>query len=257
MATSNDKQNIVLARIGCAGWATPGKYGALFGKGGSVLTRYATRFPIVEINTSFYRPHRTETYARWAASVPAKFRFSVKMPKVISHELALRGTGRLLDGFQAQTDGLGRNLGGYLLQLPPSHSFDSRVAGTFFRMLRYRSDLPCAFEPRHPSWFTEKADELMRRYAISRVAADPAILPAGSIPGGDLRWQYWRWHGAPRMYYSQYSDTALGSLATTITRTSSGANHAWVIFDNTAHGYAVPNAAHLQEMLTSRGRSHA
>lgn len=241
-------------RVGCAGWATPRAYLDLFGDGGSVLARYATRFSIVEINTSFYRPHRMETYARWAATVPAGFRFSVKMPRTISHERALRAAGPALDAFLAQTEGLGRHLGGYLLQLPPSHAFDARTASSFFRLLRRRTQAPCACEPRHASWFSERADALMRRHAISRVAADPAVLPAAAMPGGHPGWSYWRWHGAPRMYYSAYSDTALASLAASAAQADS-LEAPWIIFDNTARGFAVPNAACLQEKLTSAGQA--
>jgi len=97
-----------------------------------MLARYATRFSVVEINSSFYRPHQQRTYERWAASVPAAFRFSVKLPKAISHEAALRGCGPALDRFLEETAGLGRKLGGVLLQLPPSHAFDARVAAGFF-----------------------------------------------------------------------------------------------------------------------------
>lgn len=236
------------ALVGCAGWAAPRQYSELFGGGTSALARYATRFPVVEINTSFYRPHRTETYARWSASVPAGFRFSVKMPRTISHERALRGAGDALDSFLVQVEGLGDRLGGYLLQLPPSHAFDARVASTFFRLLRHRTQAPCACEPRHASWFTERADELMRRYGISRVAADPAIVLSAAIPGGDPDWPYWRWHGAPRMYYSAYDDAALASLADSASRTGL-AGAPWIVFDNTAQGFAVPNAARLQELL--------
>lgn len=242
------------ALVGCAGWAAPRQYGELFEGGSSVLARYATRFPIVEVNTSFYRPHRNETYARWASSVPAGFRFSVKLPRTISHELALRGAGDALDRFLAQSRGLGQHLGGYLLQLPPSHAFDVRVASTFFRLLRRRTQAPCACEPRHASWFTDRADELMRRHAISRVAADPAILPAAAVPGGDPRWPYWRWHGAPRMYYSDYGEAALASLAASVARNSTG-GRTWVIFDNTAHGFAVPNAARLQDLVREAARA--
>lgn len=221
-----------------------------------MLARYATRFSVVEINTSFYRPHRRQTYARWAASVPSGFRFSVKMPRTISHELALKAAGPALDALLAQVEGLGSHLGGYLLQLPPSHAFDARTASSFFRLLRRRTQAPCACEPRHNSWFTERADELMRRHAISRVAADPAILTAAAMPGGDPAWRYWRWHGAPRMYYSEYSETALASLAASATR-AGGPSAPWIIFDNTAHGFAVPNAARLQEKLTSAYKEQA
>ena len=56
--------------VGCAGWSIPGRYRDLFADGDSGLAWYASRFPIVEINSSFYRPHQHATYARWAGSVP-------------------------------------------------------------------------------------------------------------------------------------------------------------------------------------------
>lgn len=115
--------------IGCAGWSIPRQYRELFGDGDSVLARYATRFPVVEVNSSFYRSHRQGTYARWEASVPAGFRFSVKLPKTISHELALRGAGNALDQFLGEAEGLGGKLAGYLLQLPPSQRLDMRARG--------------------------------------------------------------------------------------------------------------------------------
>ncbi len=57
-------------RVGCAGWSLPRAVHEAFGAGDSALQRYATRLPMVEINSSFYRPHQPSTYARWAASVP-------------------------------------------------------------------------------------------------------------------------------------------------------------------------------------------
>ena len=69
--------------VGCAGWSIPGRYRDLFADGDSGLAWYASRFPIVEINSSFYRPHQHATYARWAGSVPRGFRFSVKVPRLM------------------------------------------------------------------------------------------------------------------------------------------------------------------------------
>src|SRR5690349_12428290 len=69
-------------RVGCAGWSLPKEHADRFPAEGSHLERYAACFPAVEINSSFYKPHRPTTYARWAASVPPDFRFSVKVPKV-------------------------------------------------------------------------------------------------------------------------------------------------------------------------------
>lgn len=67
-------------RGGCAGWSLPSRDAAGFGEGASALQRYATRFELVEINSSFYRPHKPDTYARWAQSVPDGF-VSLRLPK--------------------------------------------------------------------------------------------------------------------------------------------------------------------------------
>src|SRR5918995_5885915 len=105
---------------------------------GSHLERYAAVFNAVEINTSFYRPHRTATYQRWAASVPEDFRFAVKVPKTITHERRLKDADELLDRFLSEVGGLGPKLGPLLLQMPPSLSFQSGIADTFLSGLRSR-----------------------------------------------------------------------------------------------------------------------
>ena len=134
--------------VATAGWATPRQHAALFDAAPSGLARYATRFDAVEINSSFYRPHQRKTYANWAAQVPARFRFAVKLPKAITHEAGLRGAGPALDRFAAEVEGLGEKLALVLVQLPPSRAFDARVASTFFSMLRRRFDGGLACAPR-------------------------------------------------------------------------------------------------------------
>src|SRR5690606_24647260 len=104
---------------------------------------------------------------RWAASVPAAFRFSVKLPKAITHDARLLGTGDALTAFFDGTSGLGRKLGGVLVQLPPSLAFDARTADRFFAMLRRRCTAAVACEPRHPSWFEPAVDVLWQRYSIA------------------------------------------------------------------------------------------
>lgn len=236
-------------RIGCAGWSVPSRHRALVGVEGSHLARYAVRFDAVEINSSFYRPHAMATYARWAAQVPRDFRFSVKLPKAITHEAALCRCGGDLARFAGEVAGLGQKLGGVLVQLPPSLAFDARVADTFFAMLRRRLACAIACEPRHASWFTHAADAVWTRYGIARVAADPARVPAAAEPGGAGRWAYFRWHGSPRMYYDAYDDARLLALAASVRAATRARRTGWVIFDNTAAGHAMADAATLQSML--------
>ena len=239
-------------RVGCAGWSIPSRHAALFAGGQSHLARYASRFDVVEVNSTFYRQHLPQTFERWAASVPTHFRFSLKLPKQITHDARLQGTGDALSTFFDGVAGLGQKLGGILVQLPPSLIFDARVADRFFAMLRRRSSAPVACEPRHPSWFEPNVDILWQRYAVARVAADPAPIPAGGLAGGAVassRWSYWRWHGSPRRYYSRYDDAALQTLAHSLLERAQADAPAWCVLDNTALGHAVEDAARLQELI--------
>ncbi|MUV15239.1 DUF72 domain-containing protein [Noviluteimonas gilva] len=236
-------------RIGCAGWSIATRHAALFGDGHSALARYATRFSVVEVNSTFYRRHRPDTYVRWAEAVPRAFRFSVKLPKAITHDARLVGSGSAIRAFAQETAGLGAKLGGVLVQLPPSLAFDARVAGTFFRQLRAAFDVPIACEPRHSSWFEPRVDALWERHVVARVSADPPVPEGAGAPGGAGRWSYFRLHGAPVMYYSAYEDARLAEIARALRAIARPRRPAWCIFDNTAHSHAIEDAARLQSLL--------
>jgi uncharacterized protein YecE (DUF72 family) len=250
MAKGAVRQSI---RVGCAGWSILSRHAGGFAGEGSHLARYATRFDAVEINSSFYRAHAHKTYARWAASVPPSFRFSVKLPRTITHDARLQRTGDALSRFADEVAGLGRRLGGLLVQLPPSLAFDARIADTFFASLRRRLGAPVACEPRHASWFAPRVDTIWQRYDIARVAADPARLPEAALPGGAGRWRYWRLHGAPRMYYDRYDEASLRALASTLLADVRSRRSIWCIFDNTAAGHAIADAVRLQALLARSG----
>ena len=234
------------AYVGCAGWSLPREAQPHFPAEGTHLARYAARFPAVEINSSFYRPHRPATYARWAASVPPGFRFSVKLPRAITHERRLVDAGPLLDAFLAGATALGPALGCLLVQLPPSLAFDVATADAFLAALRERHAGPVAAEPRHASWFDAAADRLLADWRVARVAADPARVPAAAEPGGWPGTVYYRLHGSPRTYYSAYDASVLHALAPRLLAATPGA---WCIFDNTALGAATVNALELLERL--------
>ena len=241
-------------RVGCAGWNLPSAHRAEFGNGASLLARYATRFNAVEINSSFYRPHRRQTYERWAASTPSGFAFSVKVPKVITHELRLAGATAALDRFLEQAKGMGSKLGCLLVQLPPSLVFDARVADRFGTQLRRRYIAGVALEPRHASWFSPAADTLLSTFRFARVLADPVRHDAGQAPGGWPGTIYLRLHGSPRVYWSGYDDALLVPLARRLLEATREAEHCWCVFDNTAAGKAVGDALRLNGSLSSPSR---
>lgn len=238
-------------RIGTAGWSIPKDHAGAFPAEGSHLERYAAVFNAVEINSSFYRPHRPATYARWAASVPDSFRFAVKVPKAITHERRLKDTHDLAQRFLSEVSGLGPKLGPLLVQLPPSLPFEAGTSDRFLQALRSQVAGEIVCEPRHRSWFTPDVDALLDELRVSRVAADPAPVPGAGEPGGWGQLSYFRLHGSPRIYYSPYGEDALTAMAERLARRAVSGAPSWCIFDNTAAFAATHDA------LVTRDRAQA
>jgi len=228
---------------GTTGWAIPRLIADAFPVEGTGLTRYASRFAAVEINSTFYRRHKPETLVRWAAETPESFKFAIKAPRQITHEARLNDCNEALRTFFDDVAPLGEKLGPILIQLPPSLKFDTTLATTFLRAIHSG---PVACEPRHETWFEEAADDLLRAHRVARVAADPARHAQGLQPGGWPGFTYWRLHGSPRMYYSPYSDQQLETLAAQVAQTPAPS---WCVFDNTASGAAANDALRLTAMV--------
>jgi uncharacterized protein YecE (DUF72 family) len=235
-------------RVGCSGWSIPRQAAALFASSGSHLERYSQSFNSCEINSSFYRPHKKETWERWARSVPAGFRFSVKAPRTITHEAKLNCSSEVLSAFLEQIEFLRDKLGPVLIQLPPSLEFDHARARKFLSLLRGCFSGDVVWEPRHASWFEDQSNNLLKEFHIARVAADPACVPASTRPGGLASLAYFRLHGSPRRYFSTYSCESLNMLVAQMASLDAGAR-VWCIFDNTAFGAAIPNALELAAKL--------
>jgi uncharacterized protein YecE (DUF72 family) len=229
-------------RIGTVGWSVPAKP-----KGeGTHLYHYSRRLPCVEINSTFYRTHRSATWAKWAAETPADFRFSIKAPKSVTHEAKLHNSEPILKAFFEQIEPVREKAGPILFQLPPSLAFDNALAEDFFIMLRTLYDRELVLEPRHASWFTSSVNILLKKHMIARVAADPPKGAAEAAePGGDQRLTYYRLHGYPRIYYSSYDDDFLATLAAKVKEHK----NAWIIFDNTALSHAYSNAIRLKTLI--------
>lgn len=233
-------EDLTLPIIGTAAWSLPKAVADRFAREGSGLARYASVFAGVEINSTFYRRHQPSTFARWAGSVPNGFRFSVKVPKEITHVRAMKNIDAQFDIFLRDIAPLGQKRGPLLFQLPPSLSFDAdEMAGTL-ESVRDAEQGPIVIEVRHKSWSSDEAIALLRTYRIDRVLADPALVwPAEGF--ADLP-RYVRLHGAPKVYYSSYTDEQISSFSQLL------APDSWCIFDNTASGAAIENALAMLEL---------
>ena len=235
--------------IGCAGWNLARSDIANTPAEGSQLERYASIFRAVEINSSFHRSHRRATYERWGSIVPESFRFSVKLPRTITHEKRLAECDEMLKKFLGEVLGLGPRLGCLLVQLPPSVEFDADLVRKFFELIRSTYEGPVMIEPRHASWFAHDPNRMLQVLSVTRVAADPAVVGSAAEPGGYPGKVYFRLHGSPQVYTSSYTQSYLDALSFRMRAYARAGAEVWCIFDNTIKGASTSNALHLMRKI--------
>lgn len=232
--------------IATAGWAVPKSIAHHFGQEGSSLTRYATVFSGVEINSTFYRRHQQSTFERWATAVPDNFKFSVKIPKEITHDRAMVDIADAFRRFLDDITPLGRKRGPLLCQLPPSLAFDEVVLAAAIKAIRAADQGQIVIEARHKSWKSEEAALLLKEFEIDPVLADPAVVWAASDFPKPPR--YVRLHGKPKIYHSSYTTDEILAFSKLL------GPDAWCVFDNTASSAAAENGLEMVKLLTSKPR---
>jgi len=147
-----------------------------------MLPFYASEFPTTEINYTFNRIPSEKTLTNWSASTPAKFRFSLKAPKEITHVRRLADCEGTVNRFCEVIGTLGDKLGIVLFQLPPFLKKDPARLTDFLASLP--RGLKCAFEFRHPTWFVDetfgalKARNAALCIAESEELATPVVFTA-------------------------------------------------------------------------------
>lgn len=156
-------------RAGTSGYAFKEWKGAFYPKelkDAGMLGFYATRFPAVEINNTFYRLPRQNVLEDWAAQVPATFTFAIKASQRITHHARLKEeSADTVDFLLKNTAILGERLGPILFQLPPNLKKDVNRFRGFLGLLP--SDRRYVFEFRHESWFDDEIFDAMRERDIA------------------------------------------------------------------------------------------
>jgi uncharacterized protein YecE (DUF72 family) len=228
-------------RIGISGWTYKPWRGVFFPKGlpQKHEMAYAARtFPSIEVNGTFYGLQRPTSFQAWHDGTPDGFVFAIKASRYITHIRRLRDAEKPLANFFAQgVLALGRKLGPFLWQLPPSYRFDPAALEAFLRLLPQDTDaavklarrheprmkgrvfltpdkkrpLRHAMEIRHESFRNEGFVTLLRKYRVGLVVADTVEWPRlGDITADFV---YARLHGSEQLYASGYSDDALDDWA--------------------------------------------
>lgn len=233
--------------VGCSGWFYS-HWRGLFYPSQEPTTKswfgyYANVFETVELNAPFYRWPTAATVRRWKREAPPRFIYSVKVNQAITHEHRLVRTQGMIGDYYRIATGLGDRMGCFLFQFPPSYHYSaSRLKSILTQLDPTRRSV---VEFRHRSWWRRSVYEKLARRGIAFCAVSAPRLPELIPPGQRLL--YVRLSGRTRWYRHDYSREELTSWVERIL--ASGAEEAWVYFNNDRDGFAVKNALTLRRLL--------
>jgi uncharacterized protein YecE (DUF72 family) len=198
-----------------------------------MLGYYASRFPAVEINNTFYRLPKENVLRDWAAQVPETFTFALKASQRITHYARLKEeSASLVDFLLKNTATLGNRLGPILFQLPPNMQKDVTRFRGFLGLLP--NDRRYVFEFRHESWFDDEVYDAMRERDIAMCIAEQEDFKCPVV--STSTWGYLRLHKL------DYDESALVDWAKRVSEQRW--NEAYVFFkhDETENGGSGPPA---------------
>ena len=237
--------------LGTSGWDYPEWAGRVYPKRGvdDKLHYYAGLFPIVEVNSTFYRLPPPSVAATWVRRTPAGFRFAAKFPQSITHDLRLVGTDTELERFLAVLAPLrrGGKFVAALLQLPPSLPFEPATVRAFYATLP--KDLPVAVEFRERSWLAPESFELLREFGLAYVIVDAPHLPPQLDVTGPFAYIRWHGHGSPLWYDYTYTAPELDAWVPRIQALAQATPTIYGFFNNHFRGDAAVNCRTLSETL--------
>ena len=157
---------------------------------GDMLGYYATQFPVVEINSTFYRMPSEKVLLDWAGQVPEGFSFCIKGSRRITHNNRLQDVQSLVEYLLQTVSVLGGKRGPLLFQIPPTFKKDLPRLEAFLQLMP--RNLRVALECRHTSWFDEEVSALLRTRSVALVVAEQEDWLTPIIPTAP--WGYLRLH---------------------------------------------------------------
>lgn len=240
-----EKENLY---IGCSGFYNNDWKGSLYpedAKSKDFLTLYSREFNCVEINSTFYRKPTAKTLIKWKAETPDDFRFFIKIPKTISHEKRMKECKEEISIFcEHVASHLKEKLSGFLYQFPPSFKNTPENLETILQNIE--SKYLNVIEFRHDSWWNEEVFNILKEnnMVVSGVSF-PGNLPEDVIVSHS-EILYYRLHGKPILYKSEYSEEFLKELVQTIKKAH---RKTFIFFNNTWGTSAVKNGLYLKSIL--------
>lgn len=215
-------------RIGIGGWTYASWRGTFYPQDlakADELRYAASVLTALEINGTFYRSQRPETFAKWRESTPASFVFTVKAPRFATHRKRLAEAGDSVERFLTEGVGeLGDKLGPILWQLPGTKRFDPADVTAFLSLLPRTVDGRClrhAIEVRHESFRAPEMIALARAYGVAIVWAADSVYP--EIADATADFHYLRLMGTREEETLGYADWTLDRWAEQLVELARGA----------------------------------
>ncbi|MGJ9403704.1 DUF72 domain-containing protein [Arthrobacter sp. KK5.5] len=237
-------------RIGTSGWSYAHWNDVLYPAGTpdrDRLAHYVRRFDTVELNASFYRWPRDQTFAGWRRRLPDGFAFTVKAPRGLTHAKRLYAPEAWTRRIASAWHELAEKRAVLLVQLPPGMERDDA------RLHHFLDGLPewirVAVEFRHASWHHADVYALLARHGAAYCIMSGAGLPC--VLEATAPFVYVRMHGPDHnhLYAGSYSDDDLRWWADRIREWRAAGKDVYVYFNNDGDGHAVRNAGTLRHFL--------
>lgn len=235
-------------RVGCSGWIYRHWRGLFYPEKLAVkrwFAWYAETFDTVEINNSFYRLPKPETFEAWREQAPHGFCYAVKANRYLTQAKKLKDCEEPIARMMASVDALRPALGPLLFQLPPRFKLNLDRLESFLSLVP--KDVPNVFEFREPSWYCDPVYALLERYGASLCVHDMPGLPSPRVAVGPVA--YVRFHGATGKYVGRYPDAALQDWTDWIAAEACVGRAVWAYFNNDIHGHAIEDAQTLKAMI--------
>jgi len=257
-----DKKRIL---IGTSGYSYEDWVGPFYPQGmqkRDFLGFYASEFPVVELNFSYYAQPSASTLERMLEKTPDGFRFAIKAHQSLTHKINedfQKEVERYKEGIRPLAEA-GR-LAAVLFQFPYSFHYTPECRKHLQRLCDSFADLPKAVEFRGAEWQKESVYKGLRDVGAALVNVDEPRLPKLPKPtdvvSSDLAYlrfhgrnqaNWWRGDNVSRYDYL-YSGEELSEWLPMIERMLAKAQLLLVIFNNHSRGQAIQNARELQGML--------
>jgi uncharacterized protein YecE (DUF72 family) len=220
------------------------------------LEHYAERYATVENDGTFYRLAKRETFADWRARTPDDFVMAIKASRYLTHIKRLRDPAEPVARLIASARGLGSKLGPVLLQLPPNLAADLPLLDAClaeFAKAQGPAPVRIAVEPRHPSWWTDEARELLAARDAALCWADRRGRPVSPL-WQTASWGYLRFHEGAAEPWPRYGRAALSSWLDRIAASWPDKAPVYVYFNNDQEGAAIEDSVRFARLAGRAGR---